>query len=73
MFAGLSFESGAGGRIAITGPNGSGKTTLLLILAGLLTPSAGRVEATRGGNVLTLAQRRAASFLVSTDLSPTRP
>ena len=30
--------------LAVLGPSGSGKTTLLRILAGLLTPEAGRVE-----------------------------
>ena len=34
----------AGERLAVLGPNGAGKTTLLRLLAGLETPSAGRVE-----------------------------
>lgn len=37
----LSLESGQ--SLAVTGANGSGKSTLLRILAGLLTPSRGRV------------------------------
>lgn len=31
-------------RLAVTGPNGSGKTTLLKLMAGEITPTAGRVE-----------------------------
>lgn len=34
---------GAGEIVGLVGPNGAGKTTLLATLAGLLTPSAGRV------------------------------
>ena len=40
----VSVELPAGGLTAILGPNGSGKTTLLLLLAGLLSPRAGRVR-----------------------------
>ncbi len=40
---GVSLEVNAGEFVSIIGPNGAGKTTLINVLAGLLTPSAGRV------------------------------
>jgi ABC-2 type transport system ATP-binding protein len=40
----VGFELGAGELIAVIGPNGAGKTTLLSVLAGVLTPTAGRVR-----------------------------
>jgi ABC-type branched-subunit amino acid transport system ATPase component len=39
----VSFAVNKGEIIGIFGPNGSGKTTLLSVLAGLLSPSSGRV------------------------------
>jgi putative ABC transport system ATP-binding protein len=44
VFRGVALEIAAGSRIALTGRSGSGKTTLLLVLAGLLTPTSGRVR-----------------------------
>jgi ATPase subunit of ABC transporter with duplicated ATPase domains len=44
LFDGVSLAVGAGDRVALVGPNGVGKSTLLKILAGMLAPSAGRVE-----------------------------
>jgi ABC-2 type transport system ATP-binding protein len=41
---GVSFTVPHGKVLGLVGPNGSGKTTLLRMLAGLLRPSAGRVE-----------------------------
>jgi ABC-2 type transport system ATP-binding protein len=41
---GVSFEAGAGERLAVIGPNGAGKTTLLSILAGITPASAGTVS-----------------------------
>lgn len=40
----LTFEVAAGEVMGFLGPNGSGKTTTLKCLAGLLTPTAGRVD-----------------------------
>ncbi|MFI5897514.1 ABC transporter ATP-binding protein [Actinoplanes sp. NPDC051513] len=40
----MSFELAAGEQYAVTGRSGSGKTTLLLVLAGLITPSAGSMD-----------------------------
>jgi heme exporter protein A len=59
IFEGLSFEVGAG-LLAVSGPNGSGKTTLLKILAGLISPSAGRVRVEREGRALSGAEKRLA-------------
>ncbi|MEU0914685.1 ribosomal protection-like ABC-F family protein [Streptomyces althioticus] len=47
----------AGERLLITGPNGAGKSTLLTVLAGRLTPDAGRVA--RRGRIGHLAQEPA--------------
>jgi len=42
---GVDFEVGAGETLLVLGPNGAGKTTLLRILATLLRPSGGEVQA----------------------------
>ncbi|MEM9711672.1 MAG: metal ABC transporter ATP-binding protein [Actinomycetota bacterium] len=41
---GVSIEVPVGSTVAVIGPNGSGKSTLLKTIAGILTPSRGRVE-----------------------------
>jgi ABC-2 type transport system ATP-binding protein len=40
----LSFEIGAGERVAFIGPNGAGKSTTLKILTGILDPTSGHAE-----------------------------
>ncbi|HWI06121.1 MAG TPA: ATP-binding cassette domain-containing protein, partial [Solirubrobacteraceae bacterium] len=40
----LTWRLGPGDRVALVGVNGSGKTTLLSLLAGDLSPDAGRIE-----------------------------
>lgn len=44
IFKEVSLELARGGVILLAGANGAGKSTLLKIMAGLLRPSAGRVE-----------------------------
>ncbi len=57
----VSFESGEGEYIVVTGPSGSGKSTLLYTIGGLLTPSTGGVNV-NGFNVYDLSQRHRAKF-----------
>src|SRR5512133_2713287 len=40
----VSFRAQAGERMAVVGPNGAGKSTLFRAIAGLLTPTAGRIR-----------------------------
>ena len=39
----FSMEIGSGSVVGLLGPNGAGKSTLLYLIAGALTPGAGRV------------------------------
>ncbi|HKK32023.1 MAG TPA: ATP-binding cassette domain-containing protein [Desulfomicrobiaceae bacterium] len=59
LFEDLSFEIGAGSRLALVGPNGCGKSTLLKIIAGEINPDFGQV----------LRPREARLGYVSQDLS----
>jgi heme exporter protein A len=44
VFAGVSIELPTNGFLVVTGPNGAGKTTLLRMLAGLVSPTRGKLE-----------------------------
>jgi heme exporter protein A len=44
LFKDINFTVETGSSLAVTGPNGSGKSTLVQILAGLQSPTKGRVE-----------------------------
>src|SRR3954470_6507187 len=46
LFEGLSFHVGAGQALAVEGANGAGKSSLLRLIAGFLSPQAGRLALT---------------------------
>lgn len=45
LFRNLSFQLERGDKLVVLGRNGSGKSTLLKVLAGLIAPTAGTVDA----------------------------
>ena len=49
LFEDLSLRAPPGALVPVVGPNGSGKTSLLRIIAGLLTPEAGKVTLAQAG------------------------
>ena len=44
LFEGLDLRLDAGEALRVTGPNGSGKSSLIRLVAGLLKPSAGKID-----------------------------
>ncbi|MDE2774495.1 MAG: ABC-F family ATP-binding cassette domain-containing protein [Chloroflexota bacterium] len=57
IFSGISIAIPVGARIALVGPNGAGKTTLLNLLAGIDSPTGGRLNRARGARLSFLPQR----------------
>ena len=53
---GLSFRIARGEWVALTGPSGSGKSTLLGIVAGLDSPTSGRIVVA-GTDITTMSER----------------
>lgn len=65
LFRRLSVALDGGETLAVTGANGAGKSTLLRILAGLLTPCAGTVTLTVGGEPISEAEHSRHTGLVA--------
>lgn len=56
VFQDVTFQIGAGERVALVGPNGAGKTTLLNIIGGRLRPDTGQVSIARKARLCYVAQ-----------------
>jgi len=68
VFEGLNFKLREGTILTVVGKNGSGKTTLLRILAGILSPSKGKVLYSTNGENLKGERLQKIISLVAPDL-----
>lgn len=57
IFENVNLRLSAGEALTLVGPNGSGKSSLLRLVAGLLRPSAGRIELEGGAEETTIAEQ----------------
>jgi heme exporter protein A len=57
VFSNINLELSSGGALALVGANGSGKSSLLRLIAGLLRPSAGRIELESGDDERTVPEQ----------------
>jgi ATP-binding cassette subfamily F protein 3 len=62
LFTGISVSLPKDGKVGLVGPNGIGKTTFLRILAGLMSPSAGRIHMAKGTRLGYLRQESTEAF-----------
>ena len=69
---GLSLDVAGGELVGVVGPNGAGKTTLFRLVAGLRSPSAGRIIVS-GADVSTLSRAEAARLVSVVPQNPTLP
>ena len=69
VLRGISVTVRPGAPLAVVGPNGAGKSTLVRILAGVLTPTAGRVELGIGGRTVPSDEHAHRVGLVTPDLA----
>jgi ATP-binding cassette subfamily F protein 3 len=72
LFREVNLTLRAGERVALIGPNGSGKTTLARLIAGQLTPSAGRMRLGAGVRLGYFAQEQDLLDPASTPLETVR-
>lgn len=56
LYRDVNLFLGPGERVGLVGPNGAGKTTIMRMIAGMETPSSGRVEVRRGTRIAYLPQ-----------------
>ena len=57
VFESINLELSGGEALALVGPNGSGKSSLLRLAAGLLRPSAGRIDLAGGAPESTISEQ----------------